>query len=513
MIPDFDALPSERARVFRLPAGGDRGVQIDPGLREAFVASPQATNNLDRLFTPGSLCVTTGQQPGLFTGPLFTIYKALSAVALARRCERTLGRPVVPVFWVAGDDHDFAEANHIDVLSTTQSIERLELRTRAPDALSTPLYREPLGSEIDQVLAQFEEITPQSEFRSEVTEWLRRHYNPANDLATAFAEALAELLSRHGLLVFQPTSRAAKEVTAPWVITALEHALEVNEGLLAQAQQMQREGQGVPVPILSGNTPVMIEGKQGRDRLVMDGSAAFRTRRSQERWGLDELKSLAHTEPERLSANVLLRPVVEAAILPTIAYVAGPGELAYLPQAEPLYEILGVHPQDAVPRWSARIVENRTRKTLDRYAINPDELLAQDGQLEARLVQDGIPEEARAAFAALRDTIEITHPQLLKAAITIDPTLEKRVHAARQGMLTSLADVEKRIVSHLKQRDEVAIRQVANARSVLFPLGQPQERVFNVSAYLVRYGWKLLDGALAACEDWANDLEAAPQHT
>jgi bacillithiol biosynthesis cysteine-adding enzyme BshC len=512
MIPEFEALSREPRRAVELRTDGGRSGQIDPRLREAFVASQAATGNLERLLSPGSLCVTTGQQPGLLTGPLFTIYKALSAVALARRWEATLERPVVPVFWVAGDDHDFAEANHVAVLSTTQSVERLELRTRASDAASTPLYREQVGDDIDQVLSRLEEITPPSEFRSEVMEWLRRHYRPENDLSSAFAEALADLLGRFGLIVFRPTSRAAKEITAPWVIGALEHYREVDERLVQRAAQLARDGRPVPVSVQAGNTPVMIEGKQGRDRLIIDG-AGFRTRRSDERWGLNELKDLAHAQPERLSANVLLRPVVEAAILPTIAYVAGPSELAYLPQAEPLYRLLGVPPQGAVARWSARIIEGRIRKTLERYDIHPDELLAQDGQLEARIVQEGMPEDARTAFASLRDTIEATHPKLLQAAVAIDPTLEKKVHAARRGMLSSIADVEKRIVSHLKQRNEATVRQVASARSALFPLGQPQERVFTVAAYLVRYGWELLDRALAGCEAWANDLEATPLDT
>jgi bacillithiol biosynthesis cysteine-adding enzyme BshC len=512
MIPEFEALsPKPRPAVESRTDGGRNG-PIDPRLREAFVASPAATDNLERLFSPGSLCVTTGQQPGLLTGPLFTIYKALSAIALARRWEATLERPVVPVFWVAGDDHDFAEANHVIVLSTTQSVERLELRSRASDAASTPLYREQLGDDIGQVLSRLEEITPLSEFRSEVMEWLRRHYHSENDLASAFGEALADLLGRYGLVVFRPTSPAAKEITAPWVIGALERSREIDQGLVQRAAHLERDGRPVPVSVQAGHTPVMIEGKQGRDRLIIDG-AGFRTRRSDERWGLNELKDLARAEPDRLSANVLLRPVVEAAILPTIAYVAGPSELAYLPQAEPLYRLLGVPPQGAVARWSARIIEARIRKTLERYKIRPDELLAQDGQLETRIVQEGMPEDATTAFASLRDTIDATHPTLLRAAITIDPTLEKKVHAARRGMLTSIAEFEKRMVSHLKQRNEATLRQVASARNALFPLGQPQERVFTVSAYLVRYGWKLLDSALAGCEAWANGLEATPQDT
>src|SRR5213075_3202620 len=189
----------------------ERATVIDPGLREAFTASGPASANLERLFD-GALCVTTGQQPGLFTGPLYTLYKALTASALARTLEQRLRRPVVPVFWVAGDDHDFAEANHCFVLGRDGEPVKITLRERAHDAPQLPLFRESLGSDIGAALDALDAALPDSECKPEVRQWLAACYRPEMNLADAGAEALNRLLGARGkgLAVFRAHDRAGK---------------------------------------------------------------------------------------------------------------------------------------------------------------------------------------------------------------------------------------------------------------------------------------------------------------
>ncbi|MEJ2237902.1 MAG: bacillithiol biosynthesis cysteine-adding enzyme BshC, partial [Gemmatimonadales bacterium] len=329
-----------------------RALEIDPNLRAAFTARGAAEANLGRIFTDGALCVTTGQQPGLLTGPLYTIYKALSAAALAHVMQRLLQQPVVPVFWVAGDDHDFAESNHLHLLTMANTVERLTLRERDQAAPQLPLYREELGGDIERVLETVAKETPDTEYKAETIDWLRRHYRPETDMASAFGHALAELLGRHGIVVFNPTHPEAKRVMAQWFVRALEDAGDIDAALAVYARELGTRGSPVPIEVGDGATTVMIESRLGRDRLIMNGDH-FVARRSGEEWSVDELRGLARSEPQRLSANVLLRPVVEAAALPTLAYVGGPGELNYLPQADPIYEALDVEPQERVARWAA----------------------------------------------------------------------------------------------------------------------------------------------------------------
>lgn len=485
---------------------GEPARAIDPELRPAFDAQGPAKERLEQLFGTDALCVTTGQQPGILTGPLFTVYKALTAVALARFLERVSGRTVVPVFWVAGDDHDFAEANHTYLLTLQNEIERLSLRTRASEAPSLPLYRELLGAEIDDVVAAYSAHTPDTEFRSGVLDWVTRHYRADQDIATAFAGAVAELLGPYGMVVFSPTHVAAKRAIAPLLIQVLMSSVSLDKDLSARATQLRQAGKATPVDVGDGAVPVMLEAALGRDRLMLDGDG-FVTRRSGESWALADLESLAASEPQRLSPNVLLRPVVEAAVLPTLAYVAGPGELSYLPQAEPLYRGLNVSPQLAFPRWSGRVIETRISKVLAKYGISADDLNQADGQLEATLVRDDMPAEASSALAGLRRTISTDYPRLLQAAAGVDPTLRKPVQSAQNSALAGVADVERRIVSHLKKRNDIVVQQLAKARNNLFPRGRPQERLYNVLGYLVRYGPAFLDVALETIESSLHSLD------
>ena len=472
---------------------------LDPGLRPAFLAEGPARKRLDQLFNDKALCVTTGQQPGVLTGPLFTIYKALTTVALARSIERTANRPVVPVFWVGGDDHDFAEANHVYLLTMANEVQRLSLLERGADAPSLPLFREALGPQVDEIIATYSAQTPETEFRSNVLEWVTQHYRPDCDLATAFAGAIAEIMGPYGLVVFCPTHTAAKRAMAPFLIQTLEQGADLDDALAARAVELESAGKPVPVPVGDGATPVMIEGALGRDRLLFDRNG-FAARRSGEVWTLQELEDVATTAPERLSPNVLLRPVMEAALLPTLAYVAGPGELRYLPQSRPIYDRLGVFPQVPFPRWSGRVMETRVTKVLEKYGISPDDLRAQEGQLEASLVLADMPEEATQAMTALRRTLGSEYQRLRETAERVDPTLRKPVQAAQNSALSGVADIEKRIVTHLKKQNDIVVQQLAKARHNLFPLGKPQERVFNVVAYLIRYGPAFLDAVLETIE-------------
>ncbi len=472
-----------------------RSVAVDAGLREALVAPGAAAENLGRLVSGDALCITTGQQPGLLTGPLFTVYKALTAIALARSLGTRLTRHVVPVFWVAGDDHDFAEANHLHLVTAGNDVVQVTLRQRDPSSPLVPLYKEPLGDAIDAVTDALTQHTPDTEFRADILAWVARHYHPDANFADAFAGALAELLGPAGLIVLRPTHPNVKRAMAPWLMSALRQAADLDQSLERRAAELRQRGRAVPVPVGDGATTVMLEGRLGRDRLMQDGDH-FVTRRSGETWSLAELQEIAASEPSRLSPNVLLRPVVEAALLPSLAYVAGPGELSYLAQCAPIYEALAVEPQAAFPRWSGRVVEQRIAKVLTKYGVGAADLHAQPGALEASLVRDDMPEDASDALNTLRSTLKAEYDRLQDAATQVDPTLRKTVQSARNAALSGTDDIERRLIAHLKKQNEIVVQQIAKARQHLFPTGKPQERVLNIVPYLVRYGAGVVDHLL-----------------
>jgi bacillithiol biosynthesis cysteine-adding enzyme BshC len=314
------------------------------------------------------------------------------------------------------------------------------------------------------------------------------------------------------LVVFQPTHEAAKRAAAPLLLSALESATVLDKSLTDRASQLEHVGRLAPIAVGKGASTVMIESAMERDRIVLD-EGGYRSRRSGQPWTMERLRLVAEQEPQRLSANVLLRPVVEAALLPTLAYVAGPGELAYIPQAKPLYEALQVSPQATIPRWSARVVEGRVAKILTKFGVTVEDLAAPEGQLEASLVRDDIPEGAAAAIASIRSVLEQDYEQLATAVGQVDVTLEKPVRASRQNSLRSLADIEKRLISHLKKQNATVVQQLEKARRNLLPLGIPQERVLNVVPFLVRYGEAFLKLAVESCEEWVAPLETGSSDT
>ncbi|MFL5522254.1 MAG: bacillithiol biosynthesis cysteine-adding enzyme BshC [Gemmatimonadales bacterium] len=480
----------------------------DARLFEAVVASHAVAGSLDRLREPGAVAVTTGQQPGLFTGPLYTVFKALSAAALARELETVWQRPVVPVFWLATDDHDFAESNHAAWLASDGTLRECVLRERPADAPMLPMYREPLGPEVETALAQLAADLDGASSKDDVLAWLGRHYRPEATVGAAYAGALAELLAPYGVICLDASHRALKQQAAPLLMEALAKSAAMEAPLTALAAELAARRVDPGVAVGDGTTLVFLEGAQGRDRLVRQGEA-FVARRSGERYTMAELAAIAAAEPERLSPNVLLRPVVESRLLPTVAYVAGPGELRYFALTPPVYEALGVARQLPVPRWSGLIVEPRVDRVLAKFGIELDELLEAEGVAEARIVRDQLPEDVTGPIARLRDAIEREYAALANGAASVDPTLEKSVLGSRGQALHGLQDVEKKVVQHLKRRRETELAQVARARAAVRPGGRPQERVITVGSFLARLGPGLLDALLAEIGAWyARTLEA-----
>jgi bacillithiol biosynthesis cysteine-adding enzyme BshC len=497
------ATPPATALEFPSPREGG----FDPALADAIITSPARDSVLRRLGEPGALVVTTGQQPGLFTGPLYTIYKALSTAALARILERQWQRPVVPVFWVAGDDHDFAEASQASWVSADGSMRTVALPPRPPDAPLTPLYREPLGPTVADLLGALEADLPPSEFRDWTTAWLRRHYQPAATVAGSFGGALAELLAPAGVVCLESTHPAVKRLAARHLVRALGLARELDQDLEQRAEDLRATGTDPGVPVGDQATLVMLEGPLGRDRLVID-NGGFLTRRGRERFDLDALQRIAAEEPGRLSPNVLLRPVIESALLPTVAYLAGPAEREYLALAAPVYQRMRIPRQLVLPRWSGILVEPRVDRVLQKFNIELSELLEPPGALEAKLVRSQLPEETTHALETLRATLQAAYEDLARSAAEIDPTLTRAVQGVKHQGLAGLQDVEKKLVQHLKRRQETELGQIAKARALVLPDNKPQERTLTIAPFLARYGTTLVRELDEAIETWyASALE------
>ncbi len=486
----WDAAASFEAKAAEVDARFDR----DARRRAADALTspgPAATERLERFVEEGGYLVTTGQQPGLFGGPLYGVHKALTAVRLAEALEARLGRPVLPVFWVASEDHDWAEANHAHLVGVDNELHRFELPS--PDPSVTPaLHRIRLDGEIERVLASFLGNLPPTDFRSRYEEILRTRFRAGTTLPEAYEGAMLDLLGRFGLFSTDAAHPVVKERSADVLLRELDRAEEMEGILRDTAARLGEAGYDLQVPVLEGGVNLFLEGPAGRERLYRE-DGGYRLRTSGRLLGRDEILAAHRRDPAALSPNVLLRPVVESAVFPTLAYVAGPGETAYWAQLRDYFEAHGIRMPVVHPRWAAQPLEAKVRKVLEKFDLEPDALRRPFHEIAQDLARSEVPPEIRETLGRLRGAAGKALGEVQSAAAALDPTLKGPTQHARAQIFGALEDLERKIVQAVKRESEISLAQLEKARVHLFPEGRPGERVHNPFYYLVRYGDAFLD--------------------
>ncbi len=442
--------------------------------------------------------VTTGQQPGLFGGPLYSLYKALTAIRLAQALEARLRRPVLPVFWIASEDHDWPEANHTTLIGTDNELWTGEVGH--PDPSSTPsIHRLPAGADIEVVRDAFVGRLPTTDFSPPFIDLLMKSAREGVTLSGSFRQILEGLLGRYGLFFTDAADPVVKAASAPVLEDELRRSAELEAVLVRTAGELDRAGYGQQVALLEGGVNLFLEGPAGRERLYRDGDR-FRLRASGESLTLEEVLSRAAADPRALSPNVLLRPVAESTVFPTLSYVAGPGEAAYFAQLADYFAAFGIDMPVIHPRFGATAVESKIRKVLDKFSLDVAGLDRPFHEIASELARDEVPEAVRRAIGALRGAIGKGVGELQTAVQEVDPTLKGPVQHVRSQGFAALDEVERKIVHAVKRENEIVLSQLQKAQLHLFPEGKPQERVMNPFYYLVRYGWGFLDGLIERFE-------------
>ncbi len=464
----------------------------------SFLAPPSdsAAGKLVDFVDRGGVFVTTGQQPGLLAGPLYSLYKAISAVKLAEALEPLLKRPVLPLFWIASEDHDWEEVDHTHLLDVDNEIRTFRLP--APEGRARfPLHRIPVDGQIDGVLADFIQTLPQSEFAEDYLLSIQGSYGVGATLPSGFRKLLQALLSHTPLLFVDGAEAGLKEASLPTLFRELAEA-EPHEALLARtSSHLEMDGYHAQVPVLEGGVNLFFEGPAGRDRLYREG-AGFRLNRAGVSVPGEEIRSRSEADPTLLSPNVFLRPVVESTLFPTVAYVAGPGEIAYYAQLKGLFQAHGIQMPVIVPRHSATLLEAKVGKVLDKFHLAPGVLARPFHELAADIARDDVPPPVRQALGELRGALGEGTGALARAIQEIDPTLKGPVTHARNAAFGALDEAEKKILQAVKRQNETALEQIEKAQHHIFPLGKHQERVLNPFYYLFRYGPEFLEALFDA---------------
>ncbi|MCL5981119.1 MAG: bacillithiol biosynthesis cysteine-adding enzyme BshC [Firmicutes bacterium] len=450
----------------------------------ALGCSEETQSQAERLSDPRAVAVLAGQQAGLCGGPLYTVYKALAAVKLARRLETELSRPVVPVFWVASEDHDFSEANHFWMLDREDRLRRVDL--------ALPHRGEPVGKLVlprevmEQVVTSLGELAWESEFSGDVLALLSETGALSATPADWFARLLARLFAAEGLVFFDPLLPQAREMLSPFFSETLAQQDEIRGALLTREAALQASGYPIQVEREEGASLLMWMGERRSALYFRKGN--FATRDAAVSFSAAELQELAAASPESLSPNVLLRPLAQDRLFPTVAYIPGPGELAYFAQLLPLYAIFGQQPPVLMPRPGLTVVEPRLSRYIKRYGITENSLLSDvEGYLQQALSrQSGV--DLDALFVRLRRQLQQEYADLGGALGHLDSSLVGLAEKNLQHVYAEIAYLQKAALEKERQKGETVVRHFASLKQSLLPRGLLQERVLSFFPFQCKYG-------------------------
>ena len=454
--------------------------------------------SLARFERPNTLAVVAGQQPGLFGGPLYTLYKALTAIAYARDLERTTGDPAVAIFWIASDDHDFDEVRRAYLNDGSPDPTALEYPADlAPRAVS--VSRVTFGPAVEAVVRAAESLLPVSEYREELLARLRDAYAPGRGWSEAFARFLGRIAAAEGALVFDASDEEAKEIAMP--VFEREIALRGRSSEVAKERGEVLAGRGYHAQISrTGNELNLFY--HGREReAVRVAGAGFRLATSNQELTESKLLALIRNHPADVSPGVLLRPLMQDHLFPTAAYVGGPAEVAYWAQVHALYPLFDAEPPAVVPRAGATLLEARVAKSLDRFHLEWPDLSGDVEVVIGKALRALLPEDFPTLFGRERGVIDQAFGRIEGAVLGFDPSLQSAVETSANKMKHESETLEKKLMQVWKRRQEESVLQIRRARGQLFPHGGLQERSLSLLGYAVRYGpgfFERLRGSLGA---------------
>jgi bacillithiol biosynthesis cysteine-adding enzyme BshC len=458
--------------------------------QQARRAAPPRARDAGRLLRDRrTVAVVTGQQAGLFGGPLFTLLKAITALKLADQVAREHNVPAIAVFWIDAEDHDWEEVRSCTVYDETLTPRTIALPPR-PAADPSPVASVRLDHDaLAATLDELGRILPPSAFRDSVLDDLRTAYRPGVGMTDAFGCWMERVLGDHGLVVYDSSDVAAKPLVSQ-----------------VFARELSTAGQTVKLAGLAGSD-LTARGYHEQVHAQDDSLALFHLsdgRRSirqqdghfvigEEQYAPGALVDRAREQPAGFSPNVLLRPVVQDTIFPTVCYVAGPNELAYLGQLRGVYEHFGVPMPLMYPRASATLVDSTAARFLNRYKMPLEALQRQDEAALNELLKTQIPPTVEEGFVEASRTIESQMGRVIQAMPALDPTLEGAARSTLSRMQHDLQTLHGKMISAAKRRDETLRRQFMHARALAFPSGHAQERTIGFVSFLNQYGPALVD--------------------
>ena len=466
----------------------DEVARVIAGQQERRNAPPRARDAARLLADHRTVAVVTGQQAGLFGGPLFTLLKALTALKLADQVSRDHGVPAVAVFWIDAEDHDWEEVRSCTVFDAELTPRTISLPPR-PGAEPAPVATIHLDDSVLTALDELEQILPTGDFRTWLLTRLRRAYTPGSGMADAFGSWLEQILGERGLVVYDSSDPASKPLVSQ--VFARELSMPGHTVKLAALAGSDLIARGYHAQVHAQDDSLALFHLDGGRRAIRQQDGRFVV--GEQQFPAAALVEQATTTPTGFSPNVLLRPVVQDTIFPTVCYVAGPNELAYLGQLRGVYSHFGVPMPLFYPRASATVLDSTAVRFLNKYRLPLEALQAQDEAALNDLLRTQIPPVVEDSITDASRAIEAQMTRVIEAIPALDPTLEGAARSTLSRMQHDLQTLQGKMIQAAKRRHETLRRQFMHARALAFPGGHAQERTIGFVSFLNQYGPALVE--------------------
>ncbi|KZB92519.1 bacillithiol biosynthesis cysteine-adding enzyme BshC [Bacillus sp. VT 712] len=469
-------------------------VEYLTGFNKKLNASNKTLENIEQLRDQDSVVVVGGQQAGLLTGPLYTIHKVISIILLAKQEEEALGVPVLPVFWIAGEDHDFAEINHVYVEEKGQMLKKtFKQSLKTKDMVSNVNINQEACSEwIDSLFQLFGE----TEHTKEVLSFLKCSLQQSQTFTDFFAYLTTKLFTEYGLILMDAASEELRKIESSFFIQLIEQNEALSQSVMAQQKKLSDDYKKV-IDVGSETAHLFYSHEGNRILLERDEAQNFKGKQDEVSFSKENLIQIAKQSPHLLSNNVVTRPLMQEYLLPTLAFVAGPGEVAYWAELQQAFNIFNFTMPPVVPRLSYTLVERNIAKYLEELNINSEKAVVQGVATEREAwLRAEVRNPYEGYFNEAKEKIEEIHKTLRENVQKEDKTFEEVLLKNRAILQKQMETVQKIVESKQLIKHDVTHTKYNKIECALRPNGAPQERIWNVAYYLNKYGMQFVSQLL-----------------
>jgi len=500
--PFFEVHPFDKTEVekhlstFRFSGNREETVSWLTDYHTGFSTPAETKKSIKKLANSDALAVVTGQQCTVMGGPLFTVYKIITAIEKARQWEKTLDRPVIPVFWIADEDHDFNEAAQTGIPADEDlTLLKYDDRSAEGEIVASITFSE----EISRVKSELKNSMFETDFSDSLWEIVDALYKPGNTFGKAFGQLVLDLFGKYGLILAGSNNRKAKSLVADTMIRGISDSETHFNALSEQSDKLTEAGFKNQVYLNQSNL-FYIDNDQKRIKIQFENDRWF-VPDSDTVWTSEELTKEIENSPEKFSPNVFLRPVIQDRLLPVVTYVAGPGEIAYYAQMKTFYHRFDMKMPIITPRFSATMVESGIERIIQKLPFSIPDYSGRIEDLEAEFIEKSSSPDVEKIFGMWQNGVRKESKKRIKEVAEIDPTLEKSAEKSLSLFFNELERLKGKVYKSLKDSEKTQLKRIEKIKLNLFPDGNLQEREVAYIYFMNKYGTDLWDRLLEELKD------------